>query len=102
MCQDTGYQGYAPEEVTIIQPVKKRKGKELSKEQKDYNKKITRIRVRVENAIGSTRFKRIVKDECRLRTNYFVERIFPICVALHKIKMRMGIQKLIYVNSNKE
>ncbi|WP_367273467.1 transposase family protein [Bacteroides sp.] len=86
---------YAPEGVTIIQPVKKRKVKELSKEQKDYNKKVTCIRVKVENAIGSTKFKRIVKDECRLRTNYFVERIFPICVALHnlRIKMRSWVYK---------
>lgn len=28
--QDTGYQGYVPEMVTVIQPVKKRKGKVLS------------------------------------------------------------------------
>lgn len=36
--QDTGYQGYAPEKVTVIQSVKKRKGKTLSQEQKEFNR----------------------------------------------------------------
>ncbi|WP_291529221.1 transposase family protein [Bacteroides sp. UBA939] len=79
--QDTGYQGYAPEGVTIIQPVKKSKGKELSARQKDFNTEVSRIRVRVEHTIGSAKVMRIVKDECRLRANSFVERIFATCAA---------------------
>ena len=86
--QDTGYQGYAPEGVTIIQPIKKKKGCELSKEEKKNNREISKIRVRVEHAIGSVKFMRIVKDECRLRANQFVERIFPICAALHNLRIK--------------
>ena len=51
--QDTGYQGYGPEGVEIIQPVKKHKGKELSRQDKEYNKKVSAARVRIEHAIGS-------------------------------------------------
>ncbi|MEG2453210.1 MAG: transposase family protein [Clostridium sp.] len=87
--QDTGYQGYAPEGVTIIQPTKKRKGCELSKEEKEANRGISRIRVRVEHAIGSVKFMRIVKDECRLRANLFVKRIFATCAALHNLRIKM-------------
>jgi hypothetical protein len=87
--QDTGYQGYAPEKVTIIQPLKKRKGKELSKEEKEFNKKVSRVRVRVEHAIGSAKIMRIVKDECRLRANSFVQNIFATCAALHNLKIKM-------------
>ncbi|MDR0758371.1 MAG: transposase family protein, partial [Tannerella sp.] len=34
LAQDTGYQGYRPEGVRVIQPVKKPKGKEITAEQK--------------------------------------------------------------------
>lgn len=87
--QDTGYQGYAPEKVTIIQPIKKRKGKILSEEDKEFNRKVSGIRVRVEHAIGSAKFMRIVKDECWLRANFFVERIFATCAALHNLRIKI-------------
>lgn len=88
--QDTGYQGYAPEKVTIIQPIKKRKGKMLSIEDKEFNREVSCIRVRVEHAIGSAKFMRIVKDECRLRANSFVERIFTTCAALHNLRIKIN------------
>ncbi|NDV97524.1 hypothetical protein D0T84_21905 [Dysgonomonas sp. 521] len=87
--QDTGYQGYMPEKVTIIQPVKKRKGKVLSDQEKEFNTEVSRIRVRVEHAIGSAKFMRIVKDECRLKANRFVERIFATCAALHNLRTKL-------------
>jgi hypothetical protein len=88
--QDTGYQGYAPKGVSIIQPVKKSKGKELTIQQKENNTEISRVRVRVEHAIGSVKFMRIVKNECRLRANSFVERIFATCAALHNLRIKMS------------
>lgn len=87
--QDTGYQGYALVKATIIQPVKKTKGKVLPEEQKEFNKKVSRIRVRVEHAIGSAKFMKIVKGECRLRANSFVERIFATCAALHNLRIKI-------------
>ena len=86
--QDTGYQGYRPAGVKIIQPQKKPKGKELTKEQKDENRKISSFRVRVEHAIGSVKRYRIVKDECRLRKNNFVDDIFLYCAALHNFRLK--------------
>ncbi|WP_291528258.1 transposase family protein [Bacteroides sp. UBA939] len=72
-----------------MQPVKKSKGKELSAWQKDFNTEVSWIRVRVEHAIGSAKVMRIVKDECRLRANTFVERIFATCAALHNLKIKI-------------
>jgi hypothetical protein len=43
--QDTGYQGYKPKGVKIIQPKKKPRGKELTQEQKDANRQISSERV---------------------------------------------------------
>jgi hypothetical protein len=85
--QDTGYQGYRPEGVRIYQPVKKPKGRELTKEQKLFNRDIAIGRVRVEHAIGSAKRYRIVKDECRLRKNLFVNHIFQTCSALHNFRI---------------
>jgi hypothetical protein len=88
--QDTGYQGYAPEGVTIVQPFKQSRGKGLSHAEKEFNREISRIRVRVEHAIGSTKFMRIVKDQCRLRANSFVKRIFATCAALHNLRIKIN------------
>jgi hypothetical protein len=85
--QDAGYQGYWPEGVRIYQPVKKPGGRELTKEQKFFNRDIAVGRVRVEYAIGNTRRYRIVKDECRLRKNLFVNHVFHTCAALHNFRI---------------
>jgi len=87
LLQDSGYQGYAPSGVEIIQPQKKPKGKELTKEQKDRNREISVDRVRIEHTIGSVKRARIVKDECRLRKGNFVESILATCAAMHNFRI---------------
>jgi hypothetical protein len=49
--QDTGFQGNFPENVNVRMPVKKPKGKELTEEQKKYNRSISSFRILVEHAI---------------------------------------------------
>jgi len=85
--QDTGYQGFTADGVTIVQPQKKPRGKELTQEQKDRNRTISATRIIVEHAIGSTKRYRIVKDECRLRKNSYPSSIFTICAALHNFRV---------------
>lgn len=92
--QDTGYQGLRPDGVAIKQPIKKPKGKELSGEQKEYNRLISQVRVRVEHAIGSIKRYRIVKDECRLRKNKFIFSVIHTCAALHNF--RIAQKQFIY------
>jgi hypothetical protein len=58
--QDTGFQGYAPEGATVEQPTKKPRGKELSPEQKEENRKISSERVFVEHSIGGIKVFHIV------------------------------------------
>lgn len=88
--QDSGYQGYGPEGVEIIQPIKRTKGKILSEQDKAHNRKVSSVRVRIEHAIGSAKLMRIVKDECRLRANNFVEKIFATCLALHNLRIKIN------------
>ena len=89
--QDCGYQGYRPAGVNIVQPLKKPKGKELSGEQKEGNGRISSFRVRIEHAIGSVKRCRIVKDECRLRKNKFVETVFTTCAGLHNLRLSLKL-----------
>lgn len=86
--QDTGYQGYAPDNVTIVQPKKKTKGKVLTEEEKAANTEISRTRIKVEHAIGGAKTLRIVKDECRLRKNNFVYKIFRLAAGLHNWRFK--------------
>jgi len=65
LLQDTGFQGFAIEGVTIIQPKKKPRGQELTIEDKENNRAISKIRIRVEHAIGGAKRYRIVKDTSR-------------------------------------
>lgn len=60
--QDTGFQGYQPEGVTIVQPKKKPRGKELTEEEKASNRAISQERVPVEHSIGGVKVFRIVHD----------------------------------------
>jgi hypothetical protein len=59
----------------------------LTKEQKELNRYISSFRVRVEHAIGSVKRYRIVKEECRLRKNHFVDKVFLCCAALHNFRI---------------
>ncbi|MDR2287358.1 MAG: transposase family protein [Prevotellaceae bacterium] len=88
--QDSGYQGFHPEGVTIIQPTKEPKGKLLTEQQKTENRKISSVRVLVEHIIGSTKRCRIVKDECRLRKNDFIKHVLHTCAALHNFRIKIN------------
>ena len=65
LAQDTGFQGFKLENVVILQPKKKPKGKDLSDLDKHINHWLSSIRIRVEHAIGGVKRYRIVKDKIR-------------------------------------
>lgn len=98
--QDTGYQEYAPDNVTILQPMKKTKGKELTEQQRAFNTEISKTRIKVEHAIEDTKILRIVKDECRLRKNDFVGNIFHIAPGLHNWRFLNVLNIVVYLISN--
>ncbi len=87
LCQDTGFQGFALPGVTMIQPMKKPRGKELTPEQKEINRQISRLRIRVEHAIGGVKRYRIVKDQVRARKDNFQDRAMETCCGLHNFRL---------------
>ena len=91
--QDSGYQGYAPKNVTIIQPTKKPPQAELTPQQKQENKHISKQRVIVENAIAGVKRLRILKDRIRLKAYHLKDQIMTIGCALHNLRVKSPARK---------
>lgn len=91
--QDTGFQGYAPEHVTIIQPKKKPRGSELSLEDKIRNTAISRERIRVEHSIGGLKVFRIVHHIFRNFKPNFDDLVMETACGLHNLRLDFPMMK---------
>lgn len=88
LLQDSGFQGFKPQNANIVQPLKKPKGKELTDEQKEQNKAKSKIRVVVEHSIRGLKIWRIAKDVSRTwRVDLRDYHIFIPC-GLHNFRLR--------------
>lgn len=95
--QDTGYQGHNPDNVIVMQPVKKPRGRELTKNEKKYNKSISKFRVYVEHAIGGIKRLRVVKEILRNFRENTRDKVMEIACALHNFRIISREQKKIPV-----
>lgn len=87
MLADLGFQGWKlPENVKLIMPNKKPRGKELSAEKKAENKVISGVRVHVEHAIGGAKRMRIIKDIARSHSYFRKDLFIQTAVALHNFR----------------
>ena len=59
--KDTGFQGYEPEEVTTLQAKKKPKGGKLSPAEKEANRRVSKLRVRVEHSSAGVKVLRNIR-----------------------------------------
>ena len=84
--QDTGFQGYNPEGVNIFQPTKKPKGKELTDEEKDENRLISRIRIVVEHVISGIKRLHIVKSVFRNTKENYDDLVMWLACGLHNFR----------------
>jgi hypothetical protein len=85
--QDKGYQGYAPEGVTIIQPKKKPRHGELSQLEKERNREISRERIEIEHQISGVKRSRIVSHRLRSRTEYYADKVMETACGLHNYRL---------------
>jgi hypothetical protein len=74
-----GYQGVEKIHEKSSLPIKGSKLNPLTKFEKEYNKKFSKIRVRVEHVIGKIKFFRIISEKYRNRRNYYSDRMNLIC-----------------------
>lgn len=91
MLQDTGFQGLDIDGVETVQPTKKPKGKELTAEQKQNNRDISKERITIEHSIGGVKIFRIVKDIIRLRSSEIRDKIMEVCTGLYNFKTKRRI-----------
>ena len=84
--QDTGFQGYAPQGVTILQPRKKPRGGELTAEEKQLNRILSSIRVVIEHLISGAKRLRIVKEELRLKVENISDDLMEIACGTHNFR----------------
>ena len=88
LIQDTGFQGFNVEGVSIVQPKKKPRGGELSQEEKEVNRTISKVRVRIEHVINGVKRYRIVKDRMRNWLKGFKDMSMEIACALHNFRLK--------------
>jgi DDE superfamily endonuclease/Helix-turn-helix of DDE superfamily endonuclease len=84
--QDTGFQGFAPHGVKIKQPKKKPRNGELSDEQKEENRQISKIRVEVEHQIGGIKRCQIVVQKFRNWVDHYIDDVMETACGLHNFR----------------
>jgi hypothetical protein len=89
LLQDLGFLAFALDQVEIIMPTRKPRGRALTRRQKAANRRIARRRVRIEHVNSSIKRCRIVHDICRLRKVGVRDLIMEVCCALHNFRLRL-------------
>jgi hypothetical protein len=85
--QDTGFQGFDREQVILLQPKKKPRGKALSIGEQFVNRCISSGRTIVENVIAGIKRCRIVKDVLRNWKSDFDDLIMELACGLHNLRV---------------
>lgn len=88
LVQDSGFQGFRPPGVTILQPKKKPAGGALTDEEKADNQWISHIRVLVEHSIAGVKVYRIVRDVIRHSCPAIRDQVMLVCCGLYNLRLR--------------
>jgi DDE superfamily endonuclease/Helix-turn-helix of DDE superfamily endonuclease len=84
--KDTGFQGYEPAGVRTYQPKKKPRGQELSAEDRERNRLISKVRIIAEHVISGIKRCHILKDVVRNTRAGFVDLVMVITCGLHNFR----------------
>ena len=80
---DLGFLGIEKDySIKVKIPNKKPRKKELNNSQKEYNKSVSQIRIKVEHAIGGIKRYRILSDRLRIRNMVRFNQIVGLCAGL--------------------
>jgi DDE superfamily endonuclease len=89
LLQDVGFQAFTLDGVEIIQPMKKPRGKRLTRAQKAHNRRLSRRRVRIEHVNSSVKRCRMLKEPIRVWKAGIRDMVMEIGCALHNFRVRM-------------
>jgi hypothetical protein len=89
LLQDLGFLAFTLEQVKMIMPTRKPRGRALTHAQNAANRRIARRRVCIEPANSSVKRCRIVHDTCRLRKASIRDLVMEVCCALQNFRLRL-------------
>jgi hypothetical protein len=95
LLQDTGFQGFAPATVIVLQPKKKPKNQELTVEEKWVNRLISSARIIVENIIAGVKRCHIVKSVFRNTKSQFADLVMEVACGLHNFRVACRSNKQV-------
>lgn len=84
---DLGFLGIDQQYENVILPYKNSKNTKLTSLQKQINKGIAQIRVKVEHAFAGVKRLKIVKEKVYLRTSQILDRLMDVAVGLHNLRV---------------
>ena len=90
--KDTGFQGYEPAGVTTLQAKKKPKGGKLSPAEKEANRRVSKLRVRVEHSSAGVKVFRSIRDIYRNFKAGFEDTLIETACGLHKLRSDFPIE----------
>jgi hypothetical protein len=89
LLQDLGFLAFTLDQVEIIMPTRKPRGRKLTRAQKVANRRIARRRVRIEHVNSRVKRCRIVHDTGRLRKAGVRDLVMEVCCALQNFRVRL-------------
>jgi hypothetical protein len=89
--QDSGFQAFTLDGVELIQPVKKPRGKGLTRTQKAGNRRISRRRVRIAHVNSRVKRCRMLKETIRVWKAGIRDMVMEIGCALHTFRVRLTL-----------
>ena len=89
LLQAVGFLAFTLDQVEIIMPTRKPRGRALTRSPKAANRRIARRRVRIEHVNSRIKRCRIVHDTTRLRKAGVRDLVMEVCGALHNVRVRL-------------
>jgi hypothetical protein len=87
--QDLGCLACTLDQVEIIRPTRKPRGRARTRAQKAVNRRIARRRVRIEHVNSRIKRGRAVHDTSRLQKAGVCDRVMDVCCARHNFRIRL-------------
>jgi hypothetical protein len=84
-----GFLAFTLDQVEVIMPTRKPRGRPLTRAQNAANRRIARRRVRIAPVKRRIKRCRIVHDTSRLRKAGVRDRVMEVCCGLHNFRVRL-------------
>jgi hypothetical protein len=91
--QDAGFQGFNPLGVQIMQPKKKPRNGTLTPQEKEENRRISSVCVRIDHGIGDIKRYRIIRDIIRFSCSEFRDMVMEPWCGLHTFRIWLKRKK---------